>query len=62
MKWASEMTEAEIRAELRILDAYLDAFEGAPDEDKAHGGSPGEWMYERHQELTDALKNLQLAK
>jgi len=55
MKWARDMATPEIKAELTALNAKLDAWEGAPDDDKCHGGSPGEGMYERHEELTVAL-------
>jgi hypothetical protein len=62
MKWARDMTEAEIRAELADLEAEMDEYVTIDDDDKAHGGSPVEGMYERHEELTKALAKLQPAK
>lgn len=56
VKWASEMTTRQIRTELAALNKKIDAFETADDDDRSRGGSPGEGMYERHEELTLALK------
>lgn len=54
-KWAKDMTTAEIEVELGAVNSKIDAFEAADDDDIGHGGSPGEWMYERHEELTNEL-------
>lgn len=58
MKAATEMTTAEIRDELKKLNSVLDEHEAArrdPDYE-GHGGSPGEGMYERHEELSVELR------
>lgn len=55
MKWASDMTTEEIEVELAALNAKIDAFEAADPDDVSHGGSPGEGLYERYEELTTAL-------
>lgn len=58
MKAATEMTTAEIRDELKKLNSVLDEHEAArrdPDYE-GRGGSPGEGMYERHEELTVELR------
>lgn len=55
MAWARDMTTDAIKAELLALDQLIDAFEAADDEERCHGGSPGEGMYERHEELTIEL-------
>lgn len=44
-KWASDMTDDEIAAELACVDARIAKGFGE------HGGSPGEWWYERADEL-----------
>lgn len=56
MKWASNMTTDDIRAELVELDKRCARFEAASDDERSHGGSPGEGMYERHDELTRELR------
>lgn len=45
----SEMTKAEIEVEMQRLDKEFN-------ERGDHGGSPGEWIYERMGELAFALK------
>lgn len=55
IKWAKDMTTDEIIEELDHIIIRINEFESATDEDKCHGGSPGEWLYERHEELTIAL-------
>lgn len=55
MKWAKDMTTEQIRLELIELDQSILEFEAANDDDVAHGGSPGEGLYERHEELTVEL-------
>lgn len=55
MKWARDMTTKEIRDELAALNAEIEKFKAADPDDTSHGGSPGEGMYERHEELTLAL-------
>lgn len=52
----ADMTDEQLRYAHMKLCAKIDEFEAAPDEDKAHGGSPGEWMYERIMEYDTAAK------
>lgn len=47
---ASTMADETISAEIAILEAQFDRFR-ADLEDCGHGGSPGEWMVERLDEL-----------
>ena len=53
MEWASKMETAAIRAEIAALDRTIDTFEAG---DREGSGSPGEGLYERHEELTTELK------
>jgi hypothetical protein len=50
---ASVMTAGDIRAELASLEIEWHNFRS---ECEGHGGSPGEWFYERMDELTTELK------
>lgn len=53
----ASMSDEVMRSQYAKHCAKIDEFEAAPDEDKAHGGSPGEWMYERVMEFdTEAAK------
>jgi hypothetical protein len=49
-----QMTNAELRAEIERLDAQFLASRSG--DDAGHCGSPGEWMYERINELETELK------
>lgn len=53
MKAARNMTDAELAAAIVRSNAEIDEHEAAQraDDYEGHGGSPGEGMYERHEEL-----------
>jgi hypothetical protein len=51
---ARTMTDAEIAAELKALGEKWD--ESVASDDEGHGGSPGEWMVERMNELETEQK------
>lgn len=56
-KWAAEMTDEEIIAEMRALDARIDNLKAAmSDPEFGMGGSPGEALYERYDELEAQAK------
>lgn len=51
--WASDLTDAELAAELVRTGAAIDRLHaGASDGEELGGGSPGEGLYERHEEVT----------
>lgn len=54
MKLASNMTDEELERALAAVNTELDEFERekADPDYEGHGGSPGEGLYERHEELT----------
>jgi hypothetical protein len=54
MKPAVSLTDEEIARELVELGSRWDAFRSSDDE--GHGGSPGEWMVERMDELETEQK------
>jgi len=58
MPWASEMKTEDIVSELSTLNLLIDKFEAS---DISGGGSPGESMYERHDELTRELEKRHLS-
>ena len=53
MKPATALTDEEITRELGDLEAKWERFRDSDNE--GHGGSPGEWMYERMLELEGEL-------
>ncbi|MFG1247316.1 DnaJ-like cysteine-rich domain-containing protein [Xanthobacter flavus] len=56
-KRAAEMTDEEILVEMRELDAEIEALKRAmSDPEFGMGGSPGEWFYERYDELETQAK------
>jgi hypothetical protein len=57
MKKAAVMTDAQISREMLDLSARFDRLRG--DLGEGHGGSPGEWMYERLNELETEQLNRQ---
>ena len=52
---AKDMTLQDINAELFSLEAKLQELYAALEESGGHGGSPGEWIYERIDELETEL-------
>jgi len=48
MRPASELTDAELVSEEYRLGILWDSIR---DDDEGHGGSPGEWVYERLDEI-----------
>lgn len=54
--WAREMTDDELKAEWLAINKTIDEWEAAPAEEKEHGGSPGEGLYERHEEIETEMK------
>lgn len=59
MKLAKDMTTVDIETELVALSARIDDFEKS---EVSGGGSPGESMYERHEELTRELSRRDYGK
>lgn len=55
MTSAKQMTETDIRAEIKQLRHQFNSMRDDPEFD-GHGGSPGEWMDERIGELEHELK------
>lgn len=52
---ANKMADENLtRAHFDIVDA-IKRFQGLPAEEKEHSGSPGEWMYERLDEIETEL-------
>lgn len=56
MRWASQMTTEEIRKEQDLLSRKWDDLFTKYDNEDGHGGSPGEWLWERLGELEHELK------
>jgi transposase len=56
-KPAKSMTDEELGSALCDIVADIERFHALPADDKEHGGSPGEWMYERLNEIeTEATR------
>jgi hypothetical protein len=56
MRDASMMSTQEIRSEFDLLSKKWDDLRTKYDDEDGHGGSPGEWIWERLGELEHELK------
>lgn len=56
MRYASKMSTKEIRSEFELLSKEWDALRTKYTDEDGHGGSPGEWLWERLGELEQELK------
>lgn len=56
MKWASQLTDDELLAELATMAAQEADLKSSLEESGGGAGSPMEWLYERWEELETAAK------